>query len=398
VRKLKFGPRGVAICGGLVNSLIAGLVFPYLSFYLTRQAGYTFTAAGTVIGIATGANILLRIFSGGLLDRVSPMKGAWFGLLLAAVLPVTLIWDLGWAGVLFGLIAYNLGGIFFDSAITLIIYSNVSTDAEKKINYSYYYAAHNAFMAVAPAATFLASPQDYRTLFSIALAAQAAIVCTAAFAVFSRDYSGVVEPRAKKDFSVRSLYRMGDSAFILVFAIGVAYSLIYRQYFTNIPILLGDSNILGHEVYPLIVAINGAFVVVFQSIYIRILKRLLKVDFLVLGSVCLLAGILTLLLPLSIALTIVPFAFLFTLAEVLLNLSIVDHLMTQSPKGDQARWLNWFALSRLSSSIAIPLGAKLLELHTPTAFILTMAMIAGLICVLATATAKVRRLRAWKVS
>lgn len=53
----------------------------------------------------------------------------------------------------------------------------------------------------------------------------------------------------------------------------LTYSLVYRQYFTNIGNLLEHTRPWGRDIYPLVVAINGFFAVFFQPLYARLLKH-----------------------------------------------------------------------------------------------------------------------------
>jgi MFS family permease len=384
-------PKSIALVGGVANSVVAGLVFPYVTVYLNRQAGYSITEAGSVVGLATAANIVVRMLAGGVIDRLNVRKAAWIGLVLAAVLPLLLVCGPTWFAVFTGLVAYTLGGIFFDSAITLLIYVDGATDVEKKINYSYYYAAHNAFLAIAPTVTFIVAPSDYRDLFVAALLLQSALVLGTAWFAFSKRLAEIKRPMRPR--GLRSYASLLNAGFVITFSLSACYSLVYRQYFTNIANLLEHAKLLGRDVYPLVVAINGSFVIFLQPIYARFLKRSRRVDFLVAGAACLLAGLSLLALPLPIVTTIIPFAFLFTLAEVFLNLNMVDNLMTFAPADSRATWLNCFALSRLSSTIGIPAGAFLLDRLGRSAFVSSMMTVALVMCLLAAANMKLRQVR-----
>ena len=391
MRGFEIGPKAIALIGGVANSVVAGLVFPYVTVYLTRQAGYSITQAGSVVGLATAANVILRMLAGGVIDRLDVRKAAWTGLLLAAALPLLLAFDPAWFAVVAGLMAYTLGGIFFDSAITLLIYVDGATDVDKKINYSYYYAAHNAFLAIAPAVTFLVAPSDYRELFVAALVMQSVLVVGTAWFAFSRGSQEIKRPPRPR--GLRSYATLLDAGFVITFALSACYSLVYRQYFTNIANLLGHAKLLGRDVYPLVVAINGSFVIFLQPIYARLLKGGRRIDFLVAGPACLLAGLSLLALPLPVVATVIPFALMFTLAEVLLNLNMVDNLMTFAPTDSRATWLNCFALSRMSSTVGIPLGAVLLDRVGKPAFIASLMSVAVVMCLLGVANATLKRLR-----
>lgn len=387
----EIGPKAIAVIGGVANSVVAGLVFPYVTVYLTRQAGYSITQAGSVVGLATAANVVVRMLAGGVIDRLDVRKAAWIGLLLAAALPLVLACDPAWFAVLAGLMAYTLGGIFFDSAITLLIYADGATDVDKKINYSYYYAAHNAFLAIAPAVTFLVAPSDYRELFVAALMLQSILVAGTAWFAFSSSLGEI--KRLPRPRGLRSYASLLNTGFVITFALSACYSLVYRQYFTNIANLLGHAKLLGRDVYPLVVAINGSFVIFLQPVYARFLKGGRRIDFLVVGPVCLLAGLSLLALPLPIVAVVIPFALLFTLAEVFLNLNMIDNLMAFAPADSRATWLNCFALSRLSSAVGMPLGAFLLDRFGKPAFISSLMGVVLVMCLLGVANATLKRLR-----
>ena len=381
--------RGLAISGGIASSVVASLVYPYIVYFLTKEQGYTLTEAASLLGLATVINVIVRVIAARLIDNVQLYRLAGIGLLLALGLPVSLVWYPEWAAVLVGLVAYTAGAVLFSASMTLAIYSTEESKVDQKINFSYYYAASNLFLGLAPVGIFYLAAESYKTVFISAICLQIiSIICVQL--LIRR--APVAQVKSSRPASMMESYSsLLTKEFAVIFIIGCGYSCIYQQLTTNISVLLKDTRVWGREVYPLLIAVNGLLIVAIQPMYVRMLKILQERDFLIPGVGVLLASFACLTLPVDVIYSLIPFALLFTLAEFIINLSLTDNIIALAPLEARGTWITCFALSRMAGAVGVPLGSVIIETYGASSYLWALLLLCAVILFLTFVNYIVRR-------
>ena len=385
-----FGSRGLAILAGVASSIVASLVYPYIAYFLTQEQGYSLTEAASLIGFATAINVIVRLVAGRLIDHIHLYKLATIGLILAVALPVFLVWHPTWGAVLFGLVTYTAGAVLFGASMTLVIYSTDEPEVEQKINFSYYYAASNLFLGLAPIAIFCFAVDSYRMVFISAIFLQLVSIVGVLLMLIRR------APKQQKKNSpppkmMRAYSGLFTKEFAIIFLIGCGYSCIYQQLTSNISLLLKDTQVWGRDVYPVLIAINGLMIVAIQPFYVRVLKKHQTQDVLLPGVFMLLVSVAFLTLPTPLLYALLPFALLFTMAEFFVNLGLTDALIAVAPFEARGTWISCFALSRMAGAVGVPLGSMIIEDYGVSSYTWALLGVCGVILSLSYVSSKLRR-------
>lgn len=352
-----------SILYGVFGTVISGLIWPYLSLYLVESAGYTIAQASQLLGFSIYAKVFSRFAIGSLLDRFDAGRALICGMLLAAALPIAILISSHQIVIFAGLCIYSLGNMVYESSITTKIYGSPASGKEKRANYGYYYTSFNAAFALMPLLVLALHSIGYLKIFCLALVIHV-IICLGLM-IANRGQAecrlGVAKSQRVPAISrVVAVFR--NPAFIAVFLFGIFYSIVYAQYFTNISYVVNGVRIFEHyQIYPVMVGINGLSVMILHPIYQWAAKWLKTSQLMLTGSVALTISLAALLLYDANPIFIIIFALIFSIAEVFLNLSITDCLMTAAPSEDRAIWLNLFALSRVSNGVGIAVGGSIYQ-------------------------------------
>ncbi|MCU1717094.1 MFS transporter [Pseudomonas sp. 5P_3.1_Bac2] len=389
MRSLRLGSRGVAILGGIASSIVASLVYPYIVYFLTKEEGFSLTAAGSLVGFATAINVIIRIVAGRLIDSVQLYKLASIGLILVLALPVSLVFYPIWVAVLVGLVAYTAGALLFGASMTLVIYSTDEPETEQKINFSYYYASTNLLLGLAPVAIFFFAVDNYKAVFITAIIFQVASIIVVLL-MLARTGSRESSRKTSSAGLLKSYSSLFTKGFAIIFLIGCSYSCVYQQFTSNISVLVKGTQVLGRDLYPLLVAINGLFIVAIQPFYVKVLKKYQAQDVLLPGVVILLISSVFLILPLPVVISFLLFALFFTIAEFIINLGLTDNIISIAPYEARGTWISCFALSRMAGAVGVPLGAILIEDYGVNFYMWSLVLICFVVLILSVLSNKIR--------
>jgi predicted MFS family arabinose efflux permease len=389
MRSLRFGSRAVAISGGVASSIVASLVYPYIVYFLTKEEGFSLTAAGSLVGFATAINVIIRIVAGRLIDNVHLYKLASIGLILVLALPVSLVFYPMWVAVLTGLVAYTAGALLFGASMTLLIYSTDEPEIEQKINFSYYYASTNLLLGLAPVAIFCFAVDSYKSVFITAIILQVASIAVVLL-MLARTAPRESTRNKSSAGLLESYSSLFTKEFVIIFFIGCSYSCIYQQFTSNISALLKGTQVLGRDLYPLLVAVNGLFIVAIQPFYVQVLKKYQAQDILLPGVIILLISSVFLVLPLPVVISFLLFALFFTIAEFIINLGLTDSVISAAPYAARGTWISCFALTRIAGAVGVPLGALIIEDYGVNFYMWSLVLLCLVILILVILSNKIR--------
>lgn len=378
--------RAVAL--GFFPSVVTSLIGPFLTLHLVGERQFGVQAAATLVGSTQLLNALLGLVSGRIVDRLDRLLAARLGLVLMAVLPAALLLQ-GPAPLLFAaLLVYGLGCSLFDHAASTHIYAGTDPQQARE-TYSWYYAAHNGGVLLSPLAVYAWGAAGQWQTFVVAAALHAAVL--AWYLLGLRAPPGAAP--APSPAAARPSWRVPVAAPLpALVAFGLCYSLSYSQFFSTLPMALGALEWAGRPLYPLLVAVNGALVVAMQPLMPPLSRRLDSRRLLLLGAALLLTGYVLLAAGRHDAVAVLAFAVLFSAAEVLINLSATDLVLSHAPAGARASWLAIYQASRLSGGVGALAGGALLAHQgpgaLPVAFAATVVPMLGIAAALAAARSR----------
>lgn len=356
---------------GLLPSLAASSIIPFLSTYLFKIVGVSPSNIGWLLGASATFAAAFSIASGKIVDRFDRRLVARAGSVMLCALPLAMVLSIGPFGITVALLTTYVGSSLFGSTVSNLIYTELS-DAVAPKAYSYYYAAHNSGIFFSPLLVFLLGYDRMDLIFRLSLFLNVGIVLC--FWHYFRNVKARTErSQPEKDRHLDS----AAPALWACIAFGACYSLIYQQYFTNIPLAIGDVKIFNRDVYPVLVAINGLLVVIFQLVYVRLCDRFRSLALLRFGVVSVMASLVALLVASHSTAGLIVFASLFSFGEALINPAIVSVLMQVAPNERKASWLGAYSASRLVSGLSIATGAQILG-HAGAGVFLWAVVIGGL--------------------
>lgn len=356
---------------GLLPSLAASSIIPFLSTYLFKTLEVSPSEIGWLLGASSTFAAAFSIASGKIVDRFDRRFVARAGSVMLCALPLVMVLSGGPSAIATALLMTYIGSSLFGSTVSNLIYTELSGTLAPKA-YSYYYAAHNSGIFLSPLLVFLLGYDRMELIFRLSLFLNVGIVlCFWHYVknVKARTEQSQPDHQGRLEAAIPALWAC--------IAFGACYSLIYQQYFTNIPLAIGDVKIFNREVYPVLVAINGFLVVIFQLIYVQLCDRFRSLALLRFGVVSVMASLVVLLVASHSASGLIVFASLFSFGEALINPAIVSVLMQVAPNDRKASWLGAFAASRLVSGLSVAAGAQILG-HAGAAVFLWVVVIGGL--------------------
>lgn len=356
-----------ALALGFFPSVVTSLIGPFLALHLVGERQFGVQAVAMVVGASQLLNALLGLASGHLVDRIDRLLAARAGLLAMAVLPAALLLQAPLPALFGALLVYGLGCSLFDHAASTTIYAGSDAQCAREA-YSYYYAAHNGGVLLSPLVVYLTGAAGQRETFAVAAALHGAVLAWSLFGTRRSAATAAAAPRMRAGWRAPLLAPLPA-----LVAFGLCYSLTYSQFFSTLSVALEGVQLFERPLYPLLVAVNGALVVLSQQIYLPLSRRHGSRRLLLAGAALLLAGYTVLAVSASQAAAVLLFAVLFSLAEVLINLSATDLVLGHAPEGARASWLSIYQTSRLSGGPGAMAGGALLAAHGAQALPLAFA-------------------------
>lgn len=271
----------VLFAGALVNR-IGGFVVPFLSLYLTRERGLSMEAAGLVVSLFGLGAFAAGPLGGALADRVGRRPTLLLALFggAAAMIHLGLArapWHVGVAAALLGLL-----GELYRPAMQAAV-SDVVPPEDRPRAFGFTYWAVNVGFSIAPVLAGLLARRGNLALFA------GDALTTALFGVIVAAKLRETRPRRPEGAPPRDLaapYR--DRAFLGFVAVQLAVALVFQQAFVTLPVDLGAHGV-SPERYGMLIAVNGAIIVLLQPVAIALVGRARRTTVLAAGA--LLTGI-----------------------------------------------------------------------------------------------------------
>ena len=257
-------PFWVLFAGTLVNRL-GMVVLPFLALFLTSERGLTIPQATLVVGLY-GAGAFSAGFVGGWLSDAVGRRPVLVGSLLGgAALIVALPRAEGLAAIAALTFAFGVVSEAYRPAVSASV-ADLVPEGQRTRAYALLYWAINLGVAIGPAlGGLLAERVGFASLFlldGLTMAAYAGIV-----------WAGVPETRPTASSGAGSSGRearaprrglataLRDGHLLALAAVTLAVGAAFQQGFSTLPLVM-DGQGLGESVYGLVIAVNGAVIVV----------------------------------------------------------------------------------------------------------------------------------------
>lgn len=352
---------------GLLPSIAYNSIYPFLSIYLVKTLSYKISEAGFILGSSMFVNALLQIVSGRITDRVDRVLISRIGLTLICIFPAVLLYNNAKIIFFLAYLLSSFGYALLTSTITNLIYNKFPEPASSEV-FSYYYAAYNCGNLVSPIFVFFSGYDNLKLIFRVSLIIHI-IVVLLCWRILPTDGNKdkIADVKDPSKFSV-------SHQLLLLLGVGFSYSLVYSQYFTNFSIIFNKILVQGREIYPLLISLNGALVMVFQFLYIQVTRKAKQDQILFMGGMCVFSSFLLLQLWHTTVITAFLFGTLFTLGEAFINPSVTSLIYKVAPENNKASWLGIYNSLRCSGGLGIIGAGWVLDTWGVQEFLLTITL------------------------
>ena len=274
------------LCVGAFVNKAGGFIVPFLALYLTQDRGLSVEQAG-VLGSLYGAG---SIFSGPIggfcADRFGRRSTLVGGMVLGACAMLVLGWVQDPRRIAVAVFALGFFGDLYRPAVSATI-ADIIKEGDRARAFEYLYWAINLGFSVAPLIAGAVVSHGFKVLF----AADAATTLVYALIVWVRvpETRPVAPPKHEGAGGLAGLLAPYHDRIYLPFVfLQFAVALIFQQFSVALPI-----DMRAHGISPsrfgMLIAINGALIVVLQPVVIPIIRRHARSRVLALGA--LLTGI-----------------------------------------------------------------------------------------------------------
>jgi MFS family permease len=381
---------------------IGRFVVPFLTLYLTSDAGLSSAQAGTVVA-AYGAGIVVSTLVGGVLtDRVGRKATLAGSELLSAVALLLVPAFASPVGIAVLLLVYGLVSGAAQPAIATMVADMVPA-AHRRAAFSYNTWAVNLGYAIGPMLAGLLADQAFELLFY----AQAVVLVLSGLVVLTKvpetrhvDAAGPGRsgpPDAATSPSDPAAPRVWrDRVFLTFVGAMFLYSVVYVQSTTTLPLVMTEQGMTSRE-YGYLLTLNGLLLCLLQIPAVRLLGRWRHEVVLATAVAVTAVGMLVQ----SAATTLLVFAMavaVWTLGE------LGTHPVAQATSADLAparsrgRYQGTYALSFSAATVVAPIvGGLVLDAFGSRVLWWACAGLCLLVCVLLTLTARSRERRAAQV-
>ena len=267
----------------LINSAGAGLVFPFLSLYLSRHLNFSMTDVGMFFGLYAVISTVSQLAGGALVDRIGRKPVMLFSMFGNAVA----VLGFGLGGPLMSvpgalrlaviaviITALGLTGAAFGPAVNAMVADLVESQKRSQA-YGLLRVVQNLGVAIGPAVGgLIATHSSYLVLFVIS--AVASTIYGVMIAVFIRETlpkQAPADQAAAKQKGASMWDVLRDRVFILFTLLSTATVISYSQMTTTLPVYLNRSFGVSEQWFGLLMSLNAMMVVLFQFPISRITSR-----------------------------------------------------------------------------------------------------------------------------
>lgn len=358
----------------LVNRA-GSMVLLFLSLYLTKELHFSLSQAGVVLGFYGAGSIVGSYVGGWLTDRFDYYKIMVYSLVISGLILLGLIFVKTYYGIICIVFLYSLFADTFRPANSVAI-GKFSDDSNKTRSFSLMRMAINLGFTIGPAVGgFVALYVGYGYLFLIdSLTSIGAAVLILVYLPKRKSES---DEQKKLTTPLDGLSAYKDKLYMTFIALVGFFAICFFQLFTSIPLFFSKGLHLSEDTIGLLLAYNGALIVVIEMPMVHYLEKGGKViAHIAVGSFLMVLSFLFILPNTGNLIWPLIFMTMITLSEVFAMPFMSNFAISRASPGRQGQYMALYAIAYGGAHIIAPmLGLRLAD---ALGFILMFVIIASL--------------------
>lgn len=346
----------------LLQSIAVDSVIPFLTLYLVQSMQYSAERAASLVGLAIGITTAMRFVVGRVIDQLDKRTAGRVGLVLLFALPVALLTKCSYEVIVLAVVLSMIGDLLFSNSTVNLIYRELD-EAQAKLAVSHFYAAANAATFIAPLLTLVFGTARLGEIFMFSVVATA-VALVVYLRVFRSDQQRVAPAKAEPG----GTEKLVTPALWWALCVGAGVSLVYGHWTNTLPLAIKDVRLLGFEVFPILILLNGLLTLSMQPLYRKLCARVDLAHLPAAGAACFAVAFAILALNPTHVVHLLGFMVMLAAGECLLFPSITSVICESAPVDRRSTWLALYGTTRAIGGVSISIGGVLLQHHPQWVF------------------------------
>jgi len=337
------------------------MVLPFMTLYLTKDLGFTLTAAGWVMA-AYGVGSITGAFVGGYLtDKYGYYHIQLYSLLFSVFFLLALVFITDYYAILCAVFGFALISDTLRPANSVAI-AAYSAPENRTRSFSLMRFAINLGFSIGPAmGGIVAGTLGFRWIFLID-----AVTCLIAAYILYRylpfNRSSVPEKKTETTVNGRSAYK--DSQYLAFICLVALYGIAFFQLFTSVPVYWQQEWCFSETKIGLLLALNGLIIVMLEMPFIRSLEHIKGYMIMSsIGSVLLVCSFLVLIGGWTSIIPAIIFIILMSFSEMFAMPFMTNYAVSRPTEDRRGQYMALYSMAYGVAHIVAPLGSLLIADH-----------------------------------
>ncbi len=334
------------------------MVLPFMTLYLTKDLGFTLTAAGWVMA-AYGVGSITGAYVGGYLtDKYGYYHIQLYSLLFSVFFLLALVFITDYYAILCTVFGFALISDTLRPANSVAI-AAYSAPENRTRSFSLMRFAINLGFSIGPAlGGIVAGTLGFRWIFLID-----AVTCLIAAYILYRylpfNRSSVPEKKTETTVTGRSAYK--DSQYLAFIFLVALYGIAFFQLFTSVPVYWQQEWCFSETKIGLILALNGLIIVMLEMPFVRSLEHITR--YMIMSSIGSVLLVLSFLVLIGGWISIVPaiiFIILMSFSEMFTMPFMTNYAVSRPTEDRRGQYMALYSMAYGVAHIVAPLGSLLI--------------------------------------
>lgn len=339
------------------------MVLPFMSIYLTTTRGFSLTQSGWIMG-AFGVGSILGAFIGGhLADRFNHFYIQVTSLFFTALALVVMIQLTGYVPILINVFIFAVVADALRPANSVAI-AKYSKPENRTRSFSLMRFAINLGFTVGPAiGGFIYGFLGYKWLFSLdALTNVLAAILLILYLPYKKSQDQSI--RSKSDDAPKSMSAYRDWPYLSFIVLTILYGVAFFQILSSVPLYLKTEWMFSEKVVGLILAFNGAIVVLFEMPLVKKLETIQKpMIFIAFGCLVMAIGYVFLLdWFTSVAAALMFYGFI-SISEMFAMPFMINFAVSRPSEDRRGQYMALYAMAFGTAHVIAPAGSLWIAEH-----------------------------------
>ena len=353
----------------LLINRCGSMVLAFLTLYLTGKLGFTISQAGAIFSVYGLGSITGSYLGGKLIKPIGAIRVQILGLIISAPLYFLVPTFTSWTGVAIGIFLLSVCSESIRPANNVAV-TQFTPQALQTRAFGLQRMAVNLGMSIGPAIGGVLAEIDFVWLFWVDG------ITTALGGLFLLRHFGFQRYAKGGDAAKRQKLAeqnastgspLNDFRFICFLLLMLSVSMVFFQFHATYPKYMEDHYGLSKPLIGLVFAVNTIIIVVFEMIFLNLVKQFSLLRLIGWGSclACIGFGI----LPLGSTFAFVIFSMvIITIGEMLMFPTATGFAAERSAGRDQGMYMSWYAMTYSLAAVIAPLTGALIYEVDPDIF------------------------------